>query len=103
MYSGEVFSRFHSKMKGDARQATLDNISRRHRLSCEIKIIQIGDVVEAGGFLQVFSPQRMYSGELFFRFRSKMEGDVGQATLDGIFRRLKLSYEINSVEIGRVG
>ncbi|GBM47266.1 hypothetical protein AVEN_248768-1 [Araneus ventricosus] len=37
-----------------------------------------------------------------FRFRLKMGGGGGQATLDDIFRRHKLSYETKIVKFGRV-
>ncbi|GBN16474.1 hypothetical protein AVEN_12149-1 [Araneus ventricosus] len=89
-------------MEGGVGQATLDDISRRHKLSYEIKMIEIGLLVGAGGFLQGFSPLRMYNGEVFFPFRSKMQGGVGQATLDDISKRHKLSYEIKMIEIGLV-
>ncbi|GBM47102.1 hypothetical protein AVEN_239051-1 [Araneus ventricosus] len=41
----------------------------------------------------------MYIGKEFSLFRSKMRGGRGQATLDDMYRRHKLSYKIKIVEI----
>ncbi|GBL96415.1 hypothetical protein AVEN_43729-1 [Araneus ventricosus] len=103
MYSGEVFFRFHSKIEGvGVGQATLDDISRRHKLPYEITIVEIRRVVAAGGFLQCL-PIDKYRGEVFFFLsRSKMVGGVGKETLDNISKHHNLSYEIKIVEIGLV-
>ncbi|GBN88455.1 hypothetical protein AVEN_184021-1, partial [Araneus ventricosus] len=49
MYNGEVFSSSFENGSGEeaGRQAILDEISRRHKLSYEIKIVEIDLVVMA--------------------------------------------------------
>ncbi|GBN14782.1 hypothetical protein AVEN_206980-1 [Araneus ventricosus] len=88
-------------MKNDEGQATLDTISRRHKLSYEIKFVEIGKVVGTGD-CQGFPEETMYSREVFLRFLSKVEGDGCKATFDDILRLHRLSYKIKIVEIGPV-
>ncbi|GBO43017.1 hypothetical protein AVEN_44696-1 [Araneus ventricosus] len=89
-------------MAGYGWQATIDGIVLRHTLSYEIKMVEIGPVVGVGEMSLNFSPQRMYSGKVFFGFLSKMEGGGGQETTYGMSRRHKIPYEIKMTEIGPV-
>ncbi|GBM57854.1 hypothetical protein AVEN_258509-1 [Araneus ventricosus] len=87
---------------GDAGgQVTLDDISRHHKLSYETKIVEIGLVVGAGGFLQglpIDNEQR----RIFFSISIENGSGVGQSTLHYKSRRHKLSYNTKIVEIRRV-
>ncbi|GBM88842.1 hypothetical protein AVEN_178438-1 [Araneus ventricosus] len=89
-------------MEGDRWQATVDDISRCHKLSYEIKIVEIGPVVGAGELSEGFSAKRMYSGEVFFRFLSKMEGRGRQAAVDDISKGHNPLHEIKIMEIDPV-
>ncbi|GBM11754.1 hypothetical protein AVEN_22897-1 [Araneus ventricosus] len=55
--------RFLSKIEGGGWQATTDGISRGHKLSHEIKSVEIDPVVEAGGRSNAFPPKRMCTEE----------------------------------------
>ncbi|GBN93325.1 hypothetical protein AVEN_7802-1 [Araneus ventricosus] len=77
--------------QGDWRHRTIDDISRRHQLSYEIKAAEIDPVVEAGGLSHGFSSKRMCSGEVFFSV--SLESGRWEATIDDISRRHKLPYE----------
>ncbi|GBO14812.1 hypothetical protein AVEN_29537-1 [Araneus ventricosus] len=85
---------------GSGGQATIDSIFKSHNLTYEIKIVKIGLIVGAGGCLMVFLPIEDVQWSSVCRFA---RGREGQATIDGISRRHKLSYEIKIVEIGPVG
>ncbi|GBN67504.1 hypothetical protein AVEN_52182-1 [Araneus ventricosus] len=90
-------------MGGDGGKATLDDISRRHKLSYEIKIVEIRRFVVASELSKCFFPSRMFGGELFFRFHSKMDDGEGHMILDDISRRHNLSYEIKNYRNPSVG
>ncbi|GBN99564.1 hypothetical protein AVEN_263104-1 [Araneus ventricosus] len=82
-------------------QTTLDDISRRHKLSYEIKIVEIDLVVGAGEFLQGLPIDNEQRRSVFFDFVRKWRREGGQTTIYDISRRHSLSNEKN-VKIGQV-
>ncbi|GBN89294.1 hypothetical protein AVEN_156484-1 [Araneus ventricosus] len=76
MHGGEMLFLFSSKVVRGWMHWTLDDISRRHKLSYGIKIVEIRRLVEAGELSEGFSSWRMYGGECYFDFVRKW-GVVG--------------------------
>ncbi|GBM94577.1 hypothetical protein AVEN_198326-1 [Araneus ventricosus] len=76
-----------------------DDISKRQKLSYEVKVVEIGPVVQAGELSHGFSQKRMCGREVFFRFLSKMEGGRCRRPL---MTYHKFPYEIKIIDISPV-
>ncbi|GBM93862.1 hypothetical protein AVEN_213434-1 [Araneus ventricosus] len=83
----EVFWQMFILIERRGEQTTIDNIYRCHKLSCEIKVVEIGPVVWTGGITEDVFPLKRYSDVL--------------STIGEISRGHMLPYETKVIEIGQ--
>ncbi|GBN26365.1 hypothetical protein AVEN_204160-1 [Araneus ventricosus] len=86
-------------MENSGWQASIDDISRHHKLQYKIKPVEIGPVIWDP--VMVFSASNVQWSNAF-SISLENGGRGRRAIIDGISRRHKLSYEIKTVEIDPV-
>ncbi|GBO40601.1 hypothetical protein AVEN_13531-1 [Araneus ventricosus] len=89
-------------MESGGVQDTIDDISRGHKLSYEIKIVKISPVIDCEGLSEGFPHRQRAMENYFLNFSRKWRG-WGQAFIHVRSRGHKLPYEIKTVEKGVVG